>query len=73
LAAILLVRPALKVRRRHSLVELQQPFQKPLEYAVATAFAIWFVGPWVEAALHLEVWLTVQRWMSAIVQWGRGL
>jgi len=73
LAAILVVRPALKARRRHSLVELQQPFQKPLEYAVATAFAIWFVGPWVEAALHLEVWLTVQRWMSAIVAWGRGL
>ena len=73
LAAILLVRPALKVRRSHSLVELQQPFQKPLEYATATAFAIWFVGPWVEAALHLEVWLTVQRWMSVIVAWGRGL
>jgi 4-hydroxybenzoate polyprenyltransferase len=73
LAAILLVRPALKVRRSRSLVELQQPFQKPLEYAAATAFAIWFVGPPVEAALHLRIWLMVQQWMSIIVTWGRGL
>jgi 4-hydroxybenzoate polyprenyltransferase len=73
LAAILLVRPALKVRRCRSLVELQQPFQKPLEYAAAMAFAIWFVGPPVEAALRLQVWLAVQRWMSIIVQWGRGV
>ncbi len=73
LAVVLLVRPALKVRRRHSLVELQQPFQKPLEYAAAMALAIWFVGPWVEMMLHLEIWLTVQRWMSVIVTWSRGL
>jgi 4-hydroxybenzoate polyprenyltransferase len=73
LAAILLVRPALKVRRCRSLVELQQPFQKPLEYAAAMAFAIWFVGPRLEALLHLRVWLMVQQWMIVIVQWGGGM
>ena len=66
LAAILLVRPLFKLRRHHSAVELQQPLQKPLEIGVAVAFAIWFVGPWVNSLLGILP--TAQRWMSLIVR-----
>jgi 4-hydroxybenzoate polyprenyltransferase len=69
LAALLLIRPLLKVRRHHSVVEWQAPLQKPLEIAAAIAFAIWFVEPWVESVLPVEILLTAQQWMSFIIQW----
>jgi len=72
LAAILLIRPLFKLRRHHSALELQAPLQKPLEYATAIAFAIWFVGPWVESVLQVDILLTAQQWMDLIVQWGLG-
>jgi 4-hydroxybenzoate polyprenyltransferase len=73
LAAILLIRPLFKLRRHHSALELQAPLQKPLEYAAAIAFAMWFVGPWVESVLQVSILLTAQQWMDLIIQWGRGL
>jgi len=66
LAAILLVRPLFKLRRHHSAVELQQPLQKPLEIGAAVAFAIWFVGPWVDSLLGIVP--MAHRWMSLIVR-----
>ena len=66
LAAILLVRPLFKLRRHHSAVELQQPLQKPLEIGAAVAFAIWFVGPWVDSLLGIAP--MAQRWMSLIIR-----
>jgi 1,4-dihydroxy-2-naphthoate octaprenyltransferase len=73
LAAILLIRPLLRVSRKQSATELQEPFQKPLEIAAAFGLAVWFVGPWVESVLHVEFLLTAQRWMGVIAQWGRGI
>ena len=66
LATILLVRPLLKLRRHHSMVELQQPLQKPLEIGAAVAFAIWFVGPWADSLLGIVP--MAQRWMSLIAR-----
>jgi len=66
LATILLVRPLLKIRRHHSMVELQQPLQKPLEIGEAVAFAIWFVGPWVDSLLGIVP--MAHRWMSLVVR-----
>jgi 4-hydroxybenzoate polyprenyltransferase len=66
LAAILLVRPLFKLRRHHSAVELQQPLQKPLEIGAAVAFAIWFVGPWVDSLLGIAP--MAHKWMSLIVR-----
>jgi 4-hydroxybenzoate polyprenyltransferase len=66
LAAILLVRPLLKIRRHYSAVELQQPLQKPLEIGAAVAFAIWFVGPWVDSLLGIVP--MAQRWMGFFVR-----
>lgn len=73
LAAVLLVRPLLRVRRSQSAMELQQPFQKPLEMAAAIALAIWFAGPWASSVLHAEAIPTAQRWMSVILEWGKGM
>jgi len=73
LAAILLIRPMLRLRRHHSAVELQAPLQKPLEYAVAVAFAFWFVGPWAESVFHIDFLTTVQRLVSLLIQWGQRL
>lgn len=53
LAAVLLIRPLLRVSRHASMVELQQPFQKPLEIAAAGALAIQVVVPSVTPLLHL--------------------
>jgi len=73
LAAILLIRPLLKVRRYRTSVEWQQPLQKPLEYAAAIAFSIWFIGPWMQSVLHVDFLLTAQQWMRLLIEWGRGL
>jgi len=73
LTVILLARPLLRVRRSRSLVEWQQPFQKPFEHAAAVALAVWFVGPWFESLLLLQILPAALRWWSVIVEWGRGL
>lgn len=52
LAASLLWRPLLRVRAGQSAIELQQPFQKPIEVAVALGLATWFAAPWAISALH---------------------
>ena len=52
LAAILLIRPLLRLRRHHSALELQAPLQKPLEHAAAIAFALWFVEPWAMSVVR---------------------
>jgi 4-hydroxybenzoate polyprenyltransferase len=72
LAAVFVLRPLLKVRRTHSAIELQQPFQKPLEMAGAVALATWFVGPWALSVLYWEIMPVAQRWMIVIAQWGPG-
>lgn len=72
LAAVFVLRPLLKVRRTQSAIELQQPFQKPLEVAGAVALATWFAGPWALSVLYWEIMITAQRWMIVIAQWGRG-
>jgi 4-hydroxybenzoate polyprenyltransferase len=64
LSVILLARPLLRVRRSRSLIELQQPFQKPFEYAAAAALAVWFVGPWLESLLLLQILPTALRWLQ---------
>ncbi len=71
LAAVFLSRPLLKVRRTQSVIELQQPFQKPLEVAGAVALATWFAGPPALSVLYWEIMPAAQRWMIVIVQWGR--
>ena len=53
LAAILILPPLLRVRRHHSALELQAPFQMPIQIAGAIALAVWFVGPWLDALLRL--------------------
>lgn len=73
LAAILLIRPLLKVRHYRTSVEWQQPLQKPMEYAAAIAFSIWFIGPWMESVLHVDFLRMAQQWMDLLIQWGRGL
>jgi hypothetical protein len=72
LAAVLLWRPLFKVRRAQSAIELQQPFQKPLEVAVAAALATWFAGPWALSLLYLEIVPTAQLWVIVICRWARG-
>jgi 4-hydroxybenzoate polyprenyltransferase len=72
LAAVFVVRPLLKVRRTQSSIELQGPFQKPLEMAGAVALATWFAGPWALSVLYGEIMPTAQRWLIVIAQWGRG-
>jgi len=70
LAAVFVLRPLLEVRRTHSAIELQQPFQKPLEMAGAVALATWFAGPWALSVLLWEIMPLAQRWMIVIAQWG---
>jgi 4-hydroxybenzoate polyprenyltransferase len=53
LAAILILPPLLKVRRHHTAMELQAPFQVPIQIAGAVALSVWFVGPWLDSLLHL--------------------
>ena len=72
LAAVLLLRPLLKVRRTQSATELQQPFQKPLEVAAAVALVTWFAGPWALSVFYWDIMPTAQRWVIVIAQWGRG-
>jgi 4-hydroxybenzoate polyprenyltransferase len=73
LAAVLLLRPVLKVRRAQSAIELQQPFQKPLEIAAAVGLATWFAGPYALSVVYLQLIPLAQRWMILIFEWGRGL
>ena len=53
IAAILVVPPMLRVRRARGMVQLQGSFQVPLQIAAALAMVIWFVGPWITAALRV--------------------
>ncbi len=53
IAAILIVRPLLHVRRAQNMVQFQGSFQVPVQIAAALAMAFWFVGPWLAAGLHL--------------------
>jgi hypothetical protein len=73
LTGVLLLRPLLKVRRSWSAVELQQPFQKPVEVAAAVSLAAWFGGSWVLSTLNWEIMLTVQRWTIFLSRIGKGL
>ena len=68
LAALLCVPPALKVRRTHTTIELQEPFQKPLEVAGALALATWFAGPSALAALHAADFANPSAWVSFLFQ-----
>jgi 4-hydroxybenzoate polyprenyltransferase len=45
LAAVLIRRPLLRLRRARSSIEVQKPFHKPLEVAAALAMTAWFAGP----------------------------
>ncbi len=59
LDVLLLARPMLRARHSRSALELQEPFQKPVELATALALAIWFVGPWVDQILQVGVVLGI--------------
>lgn len=73
LTGVLLLRPLLKIRRFRSAVELQEPFQKPVELAVAVSLAAWFGGSWVLSTLDWEIMLAVPRWMILLSRIGKGL
>jgi 4-hydroxybenzoate polyprenyltransferase len=47
LAAIFVIRPAIKARRHRTGLAMQQSFQKPLEAAAALALLAQFVYPWL--------------------------
>jgi 4-hydroxybenzoate polyprenyltransferase len=69
LAAILALRPLLRVHRTKSNLELQHGFQKPLEIAAAVALVAWFAAPpaWA-AAGWLSAPLT-ERWALLLTLW----
>ncbi len=47
LAFFLLLLPAMRARRYHSNLAVQESFQKPLEIAAAVALGLQFVWPWI--------------------------
>jgi 4-hydroxybenzoate polyprenyltransferase len=53
LAVILVIRPALKVRKHNSSLGIQESFQKPLEGAAALALLLQFVYPWFSNLVNL--------------------
>ena len=71
ITGVLVLRPILKVRRSHSVVELQLPFQEPVEVAAALSLAAWFGGSWVVTALNTEMGLAIQRWIILLSWLGR--
>jgi 1,4-dihydroxy-2-naphthoate octaprenyltransferase len=66
-AAVLGARPLFRVRRGQSAVELQSPFQKPLEIAGALALLAWFAGPVILASVGPWMAPTAQRWASLLL------
>lgn len=65
LAAIFVIRPAVKARRHRSALAVQQSFQKPLEAAAALALLAQFVYPWLSPWLaQLVNWSGVLRYFS---------
>lgn len=58
-AVILLARPVLRARHSRSMVELQEPFQKPVELSAAVALLLWFVIPWAGKMLP---WASQALW-----------
>jgi 4-hydroxybenzoate polyprenyltransferase len=54
-AAVLAVRPMLKLRRGRSLIVAQAPFHKPLEIAAAIALAVQVTWPWVYSVARLQI------------------
>jgi hypothetical protein len=53
LAAVFLLRPALRLRRHQSLMEMQAPLQVPVQIAGAIAMSAWFVAPWLDRLLKI--------------------
>lgn len=47
IVAVLLIRPIWKIRKEMNIVEMQQPMQKPIEWAAAFSLGTWFVWPWL--------------------------
>jgi chlorophyll synthase len=68
LAAGLSVPPMLRLRRTRSAIELQGPFQKPLEVAGAIALATWFAAPMALAALSSVDLPSAPAWASLLFQ-----
>ena len=58
LVAVIFIAPRLlKIRRRQSSVQMQEPFQKPLEIAAAFALFVQFFGPWINRMLGLQAFI----------------
>ncbi len=55
LAALLSWHRLPRARHAQSTIELQRPFQKPVEIAAAIALAAWFAGPWVLSTLSSRI------------------
>jgi len=47
IVVLFLIRPVWKMRKEMNIVELQQPMQKPIEWAAALSLGTWFVWPWL--------------------------
>jgi hypothetical protein len=53
LAALFSWRRLPRVARAESAIELQGPFQKPVEIAAAIALLAWFAGPWAPSLVSV--------------------
>jgi len=68
IAALLALPHLLRVRRSQSAIELQAPFQKPLEVAGALALATWFAGPSALEAFNAVNLAASSSWASILFQ-----